>query len=57
MGIGAGLLVLAGLGGLALRTERRSPVHALGCAGGQLAGAPEAAADCDPEVVAAGVAD
>jgi EmrB/QacA subfamily drug resistance transporter len=57
MGIGAGLLVAAGLGGLALRTERRSPVQAFGCVGGQLAGAPEAAADCDPAVIAAGVAD
>lgn len=56
MGIGAGLLFVAGLGGLALRTERRSPVQAEGCLGGQLAGAPEAAADCDPAVVAAGVA-
>ncbi len=57
MGIGAGLLVVAGLGGLALRTERRSPVHAEGCIGGQLAGAPEAAADCDPAFIAAAVAD
>ncbi len=59
MGVGAVLLVAAGLGGLALRTERRSPVQALGCVGGQLAGAPDAAADCEPAVaaVAAGVAD
>jgi EmrB/QacA subfamily drug resistance transporter len=40
MGIGSGLLVLAGLGGLALRTQRRSVVDAGECAGGTLSGAP-----------------
>jgi hypothetical protein len=44
MGIGAGLLVVAGLGGLALRTQRRSPVRSGDCAGGILAGAPRALA-------------
>ena len=55
--IGGGLLVLAGLGGLALRTERRTDVAARGCAGGQLAGAPRAAADCDPLPAGAGAVD
>ncbi len=41
MGIGSGLLVVAGLGGLALRTQRRSVVEAGECAGGTLAGAPQ----------------
>jgi EmrB/QacA subfamily drug resistance transporter len=41
MGIGSGLLVVAGLGGLALRTQRRSMVEAGECAGGNLAGAPQ----------------
>jgi EmrB/QacA subfamily drug resistance transporter len=40
VGIGAGLLVLASAGGLALRTERRSVVEAGECAGGSLAGVP-----------------
>jgi EmrB/QacA subfamily drug resistance transporter len=40
VGIGAGLLVVAGLGGLGLRTQRRSPVRSGDCAGGSLAGAP-----------------
>jgi hypothetical protein len=40
VGIGAGLLVVAGVGGLALRTQRRSPVEAGDCAGGTLAGVP-----------------
>jgi EmrB/QacA subfamily drug resistance transporter len=40
VGIGGCLLVVAGLGGLALRTPRRSVVAAADCAGGQLAGAP-----------------
>jgi hypothetical protein len=48
VGIGAGLLVLAGLGGLALEGRRRSQVTAGDCAGGTLAGAPLAAGDCDP---------
>jgi EmrB/QacA subfamily drug resistance transporter len=42
VGIGAGLLVVAGAGGLALRTQRRTPVVAGDCAGGSLAGAPRA---------------
>ena len=54
--IGGGLLLIAGLGGLALRTERRSPITAQECPGGQWAGAPRAAADCqaptDPVPVA-----
>jgi EmrB/QacA subfamily drug resistance transporter len=40
VGIGAGLLVVAGAGGLALRTQRRSPVRSSDCAGGTLSGAP-----------------
>jgi EmrB/QacA subfamily drug resistance transporter len=40
MGIAAGLLVLAGLGGLALHGRRRTTVAAGDCAGGQLAGQP-----------------
>jgi EmrB/QacA subfamily drug resistance transporter len=48
VGIGAGLLVVAGAGGLALRTQRRSPVRSGDCAGGTLAGA--------PRVLAAGAA-
>jgi hypothetical protein len=44
VGIGGGLLVLAGLGGLALRSQRRSPVAAGGCSGGQISGAPRALA-------------
>jgi EmrB/QacA subfamily drug resistance transporter len=42
VGIGGCMLVVAGLGGLALRTSRRSEVAAADCAGGQLAGAPRA---------------
>ena len=42
MGIGSGLLVVAGIGGLALRTKRRSPVRSADCGGGQLAGQPRA---------------
>jgi hypothetical protein len=44
MGIGSGLLVVAGLGGLALRTQRRSAVEAGDCPGGTLSGAPQALA-------------
>jgi EmrB/QacA subfamily drug resistance transporter len=47
--IGAGLLLIAGLGGLALRTERRTAVAAGDCAGGQLAGVPQAVAECEPQ--------
>jgi EmrB/QacA subfamily drug resistance transporter len=42
MGIGSGLLVIAGIGGLALRTKRRSPIQSGDCGGGQLAGQPRA---------------
>ncbi len=45
VGIGAGLLVVAGAGGLALRTQRRSPVEAGDCAGGTLAGVPRVLGD------------
>jgi EmrB/QacA subfamily drug resistance transporter len=54
VGIGAGLLVLTGLGGIALEGRRRSPVTAGDCAGGSLSGAPRAVADCG-SVVPAGV--
>jgi EmrB/QacA subfamily drug resistance transporter len=40
MGIATGLLVAAGLGGLALHGRRRTAVAAGDCAGGQLAGQP-----------------
>jgi EmrB/QacA subfamily drug resistance transporter len=40
--IGAGLLALAGLGGLALRGRRREDVRARDCPGGQITGAPRA---------------
>jgi MFS family permease len=53
VGVAAGLLVVAGIGGLALRSERESDVQAAGCPGGQLAGQPLAAADCQPVVVGA----
>jgi hypothetical protein len=60
VGIGAGLLVLAGIGGLGLRTTRRVVVAAGGCAGGQLAGAPLVVAMSDGDtaggVVTAGAA-
>ena len=42
MGIGSVLLVITGIGGLALKTKRRSPVHSGDCGGGQLAGQPRA---------------
>ena len=43
MGIGSGLLIIAGVGGgIGLRTQRRSPVSAGGCGGGALAGVPAA---------------
>jgi EmrB/QacA subfamily drug resistance transporter len=46
--IAAGLLVITGLGGLAIEGRGRSRVTASDCPGGSLAGAPRAAADCDP---------
>ncbi len=55
--IGAGLLLVAGFGGFALRTERQTDVEAQDCAGGQLAGAPRAAADCEPVAAGASAAD
>ncbi|MGA9858363.1 MAG: DHA2 family efflux MFS transporter permease subunit [Solirubrobacteraceae bacterium] len=48
VGIAGGLLVIAGIGGLAIRPKPRTPVHAEDCAGGQMAGAPLAAGDCEP---------
>jgi EmrB/QacA subfamily drug resistance transporter len=48
VGVAGGLLVVAGIGGLALRTKRETEVQAAGCPGGQLAGQPRAAADCEP---------
>jgi EmrB/QacA subfamily drug resistance transporter len=58
VGLGGGLLVVAGLAGLGLRTQRTTEVAAGGCAGGQLAGAPLAAGDCEPagEPVPVGIA-
>jgi EmrB/QacA subfamily drug resistance transporter len=46
--IAGGLLVITGLGGLAIEGRGRSRVTAGDCLGGSLAGAPRAAADCDP---------
>jgi hypothetical protein len=40
MGIGSVLLVITGIGGLALRTKRRTPIQSGDCGGGQLAGQP-----------------
>jgi hypothetical protein len=42
MGIGSVLLVIAGIGGLALRTQRRSDVPCAECTAGQFAGQPRA---------------
>jgi EmrB/QacA subfamily drug resistance transporter len=54
VGIGAGLLVIAGIGGgLGLRTQRRTVVAAGGCAGGQLSGVPLAVGKSDPAAAAA----
>ncbi|HEX3689987.1 MAG TPA: DHA2 family efflux MFS transporter permease subunit [Solirubrobacteraceae bacterium] len=51
MGIATGLLVVAGLGGLALHGRGRTVVAAGDCAGGQLAGQPlSVAADHRPEL-------
>jgi EmrB/QacA subfamily drug resistance transporter len=41
MGIASGLLVLAGLGGFALRSRRPPDVSAAGCSGGALSGVPQ----------------
>ncbi len=50
VGIGAGLLVIAGIaGGVGLRTERRTTIAAGGCAGGQLSGVPLAVLDAEPD--------
>lgn len=49
--IGGGLLLIAGIGGLALAPRRRRTVTAGDCAGGQLAGSPRGAVDCGPEVI------
>jgi EmrB/QacA subfamily drug resistance transporter len=57
VGIGGGLLAIAGIGGFALRTERRTDVEAEDCVAGQLAGAPRAAADCEPQTVGAVAVD
>jgi EmrB/QacA subfamily drug resistance transporter len=48
MEIGGGLLFVAGLGGLGLEGRRRTQVAAINCPGGNLTGAPRAAADCEP---------
>jgi MFS family permease len=42
MGIGSVLLVIAGLGGFALQTKRRTDVHCAECTAGQFAGQPRA---------------
>jgi hypothetical protein len=57
VGIGGGLLLVAGLAGLGLRTQRQTVVAAGGCAGGQLAGAPVAVGDSEPIAVGALAAD
>jgi EmrB/QacA subfamily drug resistance transporter len=46
--IGGGLLLMAGVSGLGIESRRRSRVAASECPGGNLAGAPRAAADCEP---------
>jgi len=52
VGIGGGLLVVAGIGGLWIRPQRRSAVAAADCAGGQLAGQPRlVAGDLSRDVV------
>ena len=53
MGIATGMLVLAGLGGLALHGRRRTTVAAGDCAGGQLAGQPLSVALEPPRAEAA----
>ncbi len=46
MGIGAGLLFLAGFGGFALHGRCRPKFAAADCSGGQIVGAPVAAGEC-----------
>jgi EmrB/QacA subfamily drug resistance transporter len=57
VGIGAGLLVVTGIGGLGLRTQRHPQVAAGGCAGGQLSGVPLAVGEREraPEAAVATV--
>ncbi len=57
VGIGGGLLVVAGFAGLGLRTQRKTVVAAGDCAGGQLAGVPLAAGECEPVAAGALAAD
>jgi EmrB/QacA subfamily drug resistance transporter len=61
VGIGAGLLVIAGIGGLGLRARHETPVAAGDCAGGQLTGAPRmlagASGDGDGELAVAAAGD
>ncbi|HEY5427539.1 MAG TPA: DHA2 family efflux MFS transporter permease subunit [Solirubrobacteraceae bacterium] len=45
VGIAGGLLVIAGIGGLGLRSQRQTAVAAHDCAGGQLSGQPLAVAE------------
>jgi len=52
MGVASGMLVLAGLGGLAIRGKARTVVAAGDCAGGQLAGQPLSVADRMPQLPA-----
>jgi EmrB/QacA subfamily drug resistance transporter len=57
VGIAGGLLVIAGIGGLGLRPQRRSTVAAGDCAGGQLSGQPRRVAgveDGSGELVSTG---
>ena len=57
VGIAGGLLVVAGIGGLTLRSTRQTAVVAAECAGGQLAGQPRLVADTDGDAgVGAGAA-
>ena len=53
--IGAGMLFVAGFGGLGLRDQRKITVPAVDCVGGQLAGAPREAGGCEPSLVPVGV--
>jgi len=49
VGIAGGLLVIAGIGGLGLRSQRQTAVAAHDCAGGQLSGQPLAVAEREPD--------